>query len=421
MSDLIPPKHSTAALVAITLILVVAASNAQFAPNPPPPEDQYQCCGPTLPDEPQIFDSGSQRFRVVALKGLFQPWSLAFLPNGDMLITERPGRLRIVRNGVLDPQAIAGIPQVSNIRDKGLQDIALHPRFAENRLVYFTYYKLKPGEKDVSTATLARGRFDGGTVLTEVRDLFVADAWTSSSSAAAIAFGRDGKLYMAVGIPIRSRVGTADSAQDPSNHAGKVLRLNDDGSAPPDNPFVGQAGYRPEIYALGIRNAVALVIHPETGELWLTDNGPQGGDEVNVIRPGRNYGWPVISFGRAYSGDLTGGTSGPTSEQPCAPGMEQPFLFWAPSISISGMAFYTGNQFPAWKRSLFVGGLVGKQLQRVTLNNRGLPQRRESLLTELKQRIRAVKQGPDGLLYLLTSENDGALLRIEPVSAGTEK
>jgi glucose/arabinose dehydrogenase len=397
---------------------VVSAQNVQMAPSAP------------LPDGPIVFDSSTRaaggraipgpKFRVVVTKGLVRPYALAFLPDGHILITERSGRLRIVRNGVLDPQPIAGMPEVLDRNSRGLNDIALHPRFAENRWIYFTYYKAKAGSTVLATATLARGRFDG-SALREVRDLFTTDTSVTAASAARIAFGHDGKVYMAIGIPLPATdagVATVTDAQSPSSYYGKVLRLNDDGSAPSDNPFTGKPEYRPEIYALGIRNAMGLVVHPETGEIWETENGPQGGDEVNIIKAGHNYGWPVISYGRAYTGDLTG-SSGPQSALPFAEGMEQPWLFWSPSIAVAGMAFYTGNRFPEWKGSLFVTALVGEQLQRVVLNERGLPTRRDSLLTELNQRIREVRQGPDGLLYLLTDETAGALLRIEPVEAPT--
>jgi glucose/arabinose dehydrogenase len=383
----------------------------------------------TLPDGPLVFDgsargpSGSPipgpKFRVVATKGLSRPYALAFLPDGAILITERAGRLRIVRNGVLDPQPIAGIPEVLDRSLKGLNDIALHPRFAENRWVYFTYFKPQPGSTELAKAVLARGRFDGGHQLTEVRDLFTTEAIVSGPSAARFVFGRDGKIYMAIGIPIPARnrtgVATHTDAQDPNSHFGKVLRLNDDGTAPPDNPFVGKPGHKPEVFALGIRNSMGLAIHPDTGELWETENGPQGGDEMNIIRAGRNYGWPTVSFGRAYNGDSTG-DSGPVTDQLAAPGIEQPLLFWAPSIALTGMAFYTGDRFPEWKNSIFVGGLVGQQLQRVMLNERGLPVRRIPMLTELGQRIMDVEQGPDGLLYLVTDEAAGALLRLEPAN-----
>jgi glucose/arabinose dehydrogenase len=410
----VPPtcsSASTTAFAALALILLGAAAGAQQSPQPGAPAKD------TLADGPQVFSSTAQKFRVVPMKGLERPFSLAFLPDGNMLITERAGRLRIVRNGVLDPQPIAGIPPVLDSRLKGMQDIALHPRFAENKLVYFTYYKPKPGEKEVATATLARGRFDGNHALTDVRDLFVSDAWCATPSAARIAFAPDGKIFLSVGVPIRGPSGTAqpDDPQLPGNDAGKVLRLNDDGTIPPDNPFAGKPGYKPEIYAIGIRNILGMVIHPRTGELWEHENGPMGGDEINIIKPGRNYGWPTISYGRAYNGDLTGDTSGPTTELHQMPGMEEPFLIWVPSIAPSGLAFYTGDKFEPWKGNIFVGAMRATLLQRIVLNAKGMPIQRENLLTELKQRIRDVRQGPDGLLYLLTDETAGALLRIEPV------
>jgi glucose/arabinose dehydrogenase len=225
---------------------------------------------------------------------------------------------------------------------------------------------------------------------------------------------------MSIGVPIPNRgkpgLATPRDAQDPGSLFGKILRLNDDGSVPEDNPFATRAGYRPEIFALGLRNVAGLAIHPETGELWATDNGPQGGDELNIIRPGLNYGWPLASYGRSYGGDLTG-DSGPVANQPLADGLEPPLLFWSPSPSLTGLSFYTGDQFPAWKGSAFVGSLVGEQLQRIVFNLRGLPIRRDPLLRELRQRIADVRQGPDGLLYAITDENDGALLRIEPVES----
>ena len=379
-------------------------------------------------DRPLIFDSttrgsdGSKipgpKFRVVPLGGFNYPYALAFLPNGNILVTERVGRLRIVRDGKLDPESIAGIPEVLNTRLRGMNDLALHPKFAENHWIYFTYYKPVAGTTN-ARATLARARYDNGHALHDVQDIFSTDVAVSGPSAAKIAFGHDGKIYMAIGIPIpRSpndkTSATVTDAQNPNSYYGKVLRLNDDGSVPPDNPFVGRAGHKPELYALGIRNAMGLYVHPETGELWETENGPQGGDEINIIKGGKNYGWPVISYGRAYSGELTGGT-GPVLDTPSTPGMEQPWLFWSPSISLAAITFYTGDRFPAWKGNIFVGGLVGTQLQRIVLNKDGLSIRRQTLLGELHQRIREVQQGPDGLLYLLTDEEAGSLLRLEPV------
>ena len=407
---------------AIAAAVLIAAVGAGAQQKPAPVQD-------TLPSEPRVFDSSTRgpsgspiagpKFRVVPTKGLSRPYALAFLPDGTMLVTERAGRLRAVRGGVIDPEPIAGVPAVLDRNLKGFNDLAVHPGFAQNRWLYFTYYKPVPGSTDGAFATLARARFDGGRSLTDVRDIFTADQPINQPSASRIVFGRDGKIYMAIGVPIPARAGTGmattTDAQNPASHYGKVLRLNDDGSVPADNPFAGRPGYKPELFAMGIRNAMGLVVHPESGEIWETENGPQGGDELNSIRAGRNYGWPTISYGRSYTGDVTGAT-GPTSDPPVMEGLEQPMLFWAPSIALSGMAFYTGDRFPEWKGSIFVGALVGTEIQRIVMNTRGLPIRRDRLITELRQRIREVRQGPDGLLYLLTDEEAGALLRIEPAS-----
>lgn len=414
----------TALLRIFTGCLVLFATvNAQQ--TPPPVSD-------TLPDGPLVFDSSTRgpsgsplpgpKFRVVATRGLAHPYAMTFLPDGGILVTERAGRLRLVKNGVLDPEPIAGIPAVLDRNLKGLNDVVLHPRFSENRWVYFSYYKPEPGTSDAARAVLARGRYDGGHALTDVKDLFATSTVANGPSAARFIFGADGKIYLAVGIPIpaarpREGLATVGDAQDPNSHWGKILRLNDDGTAAADNPFVGRAGYKPEVYALGIRNSMGLAFHPETGELWETENGPQGGDEINIIRAGKNYGWPTVSFGRSYGGDVTG-DSGPVIDQLSTPGTERPLLFWSPSIALSGIVFYRGDRFPQWRDSIFVGALVGTQLQRIVLNQRGLVVRRYPLLFELHQRIMDVKQGPDGLLYLTTDESAGALLRIEPIDSG---
>ena len=266
-------QYLSVAVIALTTIGLRPALDAQRA---------SVAATNTLPDGPLVFDSSSRgpsgrsiagpKFRVVPLKGLTRPFALAFLPNGDILITERAGRLRIVRQGVLDPLPISGMPQVLDRSLRGLNDIALHPHFTENRWVYFTYYKPESGSKELARATLARGRFEGGSALTDVRDLFVADKLVGGPSVSRIAFGRDGQIYMSIGIPIpirgniRPGVATNTDAQAPDSHYGKILRLNDDGSAPPDNPFIGRPGHKPELYALGIRNALGLVVHPDTGE-----------------------------------------------------------------------------------------------------------------------------------------------------------
>jgi glucose/arabinose dehydrogenase len=354
---------------------------------------------------PREFQTLVTLLRVVPLvNNLAAPWSLAFLPNGDMLVTEKVGRLRLVRNGVLDPTPISGVPAVLNQGQGGLLEVSLHPRFQENRLVYLTYSK-DGGERGNTTA-LARGVLDGSS-LRDVQDIFVADAWANSGAhfGSRLAWGRDGTLFMTVG-----ERNDRNRAQDTTNHAGKVLRLRDDGSVPPDNPFVGRAGFRPEIYSYGHRSLQGLTLHPETGQLWETEHGPQGGDELNLIQPGKNYGWPIATFGREYTGEVI-------TNQPFKDGLEPPVTHWVPSIGLSGMLFYTGDRIPAWKGSLFVGGLSGLQLQRVGFSPGG-PIGRESLLVELQQRIRDIRQGQDGFIYVLTDANPtGAILRLEPGTA----
>jgi glucose/arabinose dehydrogenase len=362
---------------------------------------------PPLPPLPQVFETAAQKVRVSTVAaGLVNPWSLAFLPTGEMLVTERPGRLRIIRNGVLDPAPISGVPPVHAAVLGGLLDVALHPRFAENRLLYLSYSKSRPDKR--STTALVRARLDG-MALTDVREVFVANTWSTSNTnyGGRIAFDRAGFLYLTVGERQEP-----ERAQKPDEHAGKVLRLRDDGSAPPDNPFAGRAGYLPEIYSLGHRSPQGLALHPDTGDLWENEHGPLGGDEVNIIRAGRNYGWPLVTYGMDYDGrKIADATS--------RPDLEAPFMYWVPSIAISGLAFYTGDRFPAWKGSAFVGSMFAGRsrgtghLQRITFNE-GRPIQREPMLTELHQRIRDVRQGPDGLLYLLTDEPNGALLKVEP-------
>jgi glucose/arabinose dehydrogenase len=353
-------------------------------------------------DEPNV------RLRVLAT-GLVRPWSLAFLPDGDMLVTELDGRLRRIRDGVLDATPVAGVPAVSRAgRFTGLLEVALHPRFADNRFVYLTY---RTAEE--SRVALARARFDG-TALRDLRVIWQAPGGPfTTSSGSRLLFAPDGTLFLPMGgAPDASTTGLR--AQDPADPAGKILRLRDDGTVPADNPFAGRAGFLPELYSLGHRNAMGLAFHPVTGELWAAEHAAQGGDEVNVIRPGRNYGWPLVSYGREYSGPLV-------SQKPWQEGMEPPTVVWLPSIAPSGMIFYTGDRFPGWQGDLFVGALmVGRvertgHLERIVLNERGEEIGRESILTDLRQRIRDVRQGPDGLIYLLTDEEEGALLRLEPV------
>lgn len=370
-----------------------------------------------LPDDPVVYDTAAgQRIRVsVVTDGLTYPWGLAFLADGHVLVTERLGTLRQIRDGVLDPAPIAGVPEVYTAGPlAGLMDVAAHPRFAENRFVYLTYSKPTGSG---STVALARGRFEGGA-LSEVRDVFVADA-ELNGGASRLAFAPDGSLYMSVGGAFG---GARPLAQDPASHVGKVLRLRDDGSAPDDNPFAGREGHAPEVFSLGHRNPMGVTIHPETGEVWASEHAPMGGDEVNRILPGRNYGWPEVSYSREYTGLRV-------SERPWQEDLEQPEIVWIPSIAPSGLVFYSGDRFPAWRGDLFAGSLMTGRvartghLERIEFNRRGLEQRREWLLADLRQRIRDVEQSPDGLLYVLTGGSflgrdpalgAAALLRIEP-------
>jgi glucose/arabinose dehydrogenase/catechol 2,3-dioxygenase-like lactoylglutathione lyase family enzyme len=388
----------------IAAVLLATTLTAQQNRNSPP-----------LPPLPATLFTAEQPVRVVpVVTGLSHPWSMAWLPDGSMLVTERAGRLRIIRNGVLDPTPISGVPAVRAAVLGGLLDVALHPRFAENGWLYLTYSKVgdppSPGSggQGLSTTALARGRLNG-MALTDVKDIFVANTLSKSGTnyGGRMAFDRNGFLFLTVGERQEQ-----DRAQKPEDHGGKVLRLRDDGSVPPDNPFVGRAGYRPEIYSLGHRSPQGLAVHPETGAIWENEHGPLGGDEINIIQPGKNYGWPLVTYGNDYDGTRI-------SELTTRADLEGPFIYWVPSLAVSGLSFYTGDRFPAWKGNLFVGAMMegrtrgSGHIRRITFTA-GRPIQREPILTELHQRIRDVRQGPDGFIYALTDEDNGAVLRIEP-------
>jgi glucose/arabinose dehydrogenase len=356
------------------------------------------------PAQPVRFATAEQQDIQVTtlLTGLVRPWSLAFVAPDTLLITQRTGQLRVVRGGKLDPDPVAGLPEVLAASLSGLMDLALSPDFATDRYVYFSYNK--PIGADDSALAVGRGRWDG-KALTGTTDIFVAG--TDTGGVSRLAFGGDGMLYMSLGG------GGQALPQDPNSHAGKVLRLTPEGKVPPDNPFVGKAGYKPEIFTLGHRNTLGLAKHPPTGQIWQLEMGPNGGDELNLLEPGGNYGWPLVSFGRTYPGPRV-------SSDLQREDFKDAQVFWVPSISTSGLAFYTGDRLPKWKGDVFVGGMrygeipnTGK-LERILFNENMEELRREPLLLELRQRIRDVRQGPDGLLYLLTDYDDGALLRIEP-------
>jgi aldose sugar dehydrogenase len=393
-----PRKASARALTAAGLLAIaVNTVGAQDLRGSPP-----------LPALPVVLPTSDYPIRVVQLaEGLSNPWSLAFLPGGDILITERAGRLRILRDGVLDPEPIAGVPEVKVTLLGGLLDVLLHPEFEQNEILYLSYAKGR--EDDLATTAVSRARFDG-TSLADVEEIFVAENWSRSPTnfGGRMVFGNDGYLYLTVGERQEQ-----ERAQDGMLHGGKVLRLRDDGSVPDDNPFVGQSGWLPEIYSYGHRSPQGLALHPETGEIWEHEHGPLGGDEINIIKAGGNYGWPLVTYGKEYDGTSI-------SDRSSGEGFEPPLMYWVPSIAISGLSFYTGDRFPEWRGNAFVGALMAGRIrwtghiQRLTFNELGHPIQREPILIELRQRIRDVRPGPDGLLYVLTDQNPGVLLRLEP-------
>jgi glucose/arabinose dehydrogenase len=349
----------------------------------------------------QVHHSEEHGFRVVELvRGLEQPWALAFLPDGRLLVTEKAGRLRFVEDHKLDPQPVAGLPEVTVHGQGGLMDVALHPKFSENGLVYLSY--AARGADGVGTE-VARGRL-AGHQLENVQVIFRQSPKGSRGQhfGSRLVFDRQGLLYITLGDR-----GEMARAQKPDDHAGSVIRLHDDGSVPKDNPFSGRPGWKPEKYTLGNRNQQGAALHPTTGALWTHEHGPQGGDEVNVIRAGANYGWPVITYGVNY------GIGTRIGEGTAKPGMEQPLHKWVPSIAPSGMAFYTGDRFPKWRGDLFVGALRAELLVRLKLDGEKVVHE-ERLLKGTLGRIRDVRAGPHGLIYLLTDESRAVLARLEP-------
>jgi glucose/arabinose dehydrogenase len=362
-----------------------------------------------------VVESARHSFRVVpVVDGLRFPWSMAWLPTGDMLVTERPGRLRVVRDGVLDPEPIEGWPVVyRDYGQGGFMDVVPHPRFAETGWLYLSYGK---PNADGSQGTLAvvRGRIDGNTVV-DLEEIFEAEAWHENNNhfAGRMTFGLDGYLYLAVGDRMDDpNRGAGHASQDLSSHAGTIVRLHDDGRVPGDNPFVARQDALPEIWSYGHRNVQGLAVDPMTGDLWSNEHGPRGGDELNLVLPGRNYGWPKASFGIGYDG-----TTFASGSQ--LPGMESPRYVWVPSIATSGMMVYRGDRFPWWHGSAFVGGLAGQQVARVLLD-RATALGVEPLLVETLGRIRDVREGPDGLIYLALEDAEAesmGIVRLEPVES----
>ena len=356
----------------------------------------------------QVFPSSAGDVVVqTAAKGLDHPWAIAFLPDGRMLVTERPGRMRIVgKDGTRSP-ALAGVPQVFASGQGGLHDVVLDRNFAQNHTLYFCY--AEPVEGRARTA-LARARLiDEGTARIDAVEVIFRQAGPLSSGnhfGCRVVQTPDDNLFLTTGDHFTTR----DQAQNLGNDLGKIIRIRPDGSVPPDNPFVGKAAAKPEIWSYGHRNPQGLTLHPVTGKLWEHEHGPRGGDEVNIIEKGRNYGWPVIGYGIDYSGAKI-------HESTHKPGMEQPLRYWVPSIAPSGMAFSTGDLFAAWRGNLFVGALAGQILVRLEVDGDKVV-KEERLLQQLGERIRDVRQGPDGALWLATESGSGRILRLAPTKTG---
>lgn len=391
-------KSRRAVLTGALLFLALAACGADEAPPAGPKTEVAQRTDAPRPDR-------TERFRVETVaSGLEHPWSIAFLSGGRMLVTERAGRLRIVdRAGRLSPP-VAGLPEVWANGQGGLLDVALSPDFATDRTIYFSYAEPRT---DGNGTAVAKGVLDDGPAptLSQAQVIFRQQPTYRSSGhfGSRLAFAPDGTLFVTLG----ERMSGSERAQDLATHFGKVVRIRTDGSAPPDNPFIGRAGARPEVWTWGHRNPQSAAIHPQTGELWTVEHGPRGGDEINIARKGLNFGWPEVSFGKEYTGGTVGDGSGE------AEGFTPPLYYWVPSIAPSGMTFYDGEAFPAWKGNLFVGALAGQHLARLVLDGERVVAE-ERLLADLGARIRDVRTGPDGLIYVITDEDDGKILRLVP-------
>jgi glucose/arabinose dehydrogenase len=357
-----------------------------------------------LPMEPRVTETFEQKIRTsVIASGLQRPWSLLPLPDGDFLVSFRAtGQVQAIRKGKLDPKPLTGLPAMHLTRTTGMLDMAMHPKFTENKLIFFTYHKQLAG--DTYTLALGRARYDG-TNLTDFKELYAGNPVRTGGSR--LTFGQDGLLYITVGGAARTPEAAAlDSI------FGKVLRLKEDGTVPTDNPFVGKAGARPEIYTLGHRDHHGIAVNPASGQIFHAELGPNGGDKINILKAGGNYGWPTNGYGRDNDG---------SPMPPLTADMEQAWITWNPGITPSGLLFYTGDKFPKWKGNILVGSIQRGRIagtgaiERIVFNDKLWEQRRETILEDYHQRVRDVKQGPDGLIYVLTEEENGAVLKIEPV------
>jgi glucose/arabinose dehydrogenase len=348
------------------------------------------------------FESEKQKFKVVSLaQGLEYPWGLAFLPNGDMLVTEREGRLNLLRAKTYKREEISGVPKVLAKGQGGLLDVMVHPDFAKNRVIFLSY--AAKDEKGAAGTEVLRAELNG-TKLENGKVIFRAEPKIKSGNnhfGSRLLWGPDKKLYITLG-----ERNVKKEAQNPSNHLGSIIRINEDGSVPKDNPYVGKEGYRPEIFTYGNRNVQGIALRPGTKQIWAHEHGPKGGDEVNILKAGANYGWPAVTYGVDYTGFKI-------SDKTEGEGFEPPVIYWKPSIAPSGMSFYTGNKFPKWKNNIFVGALVKTHLRRLEMKGDEIVHQ-EALLEDMGERIRDVRTGPDGYIYVLTDHSDGQVLRLEP-------
>ncbi|MBF2029838.1 MAG: PQQ-dependent sugar dehydrogenase [Oscillatoriales cyanobacterium C42_A2020_001] len=393
-------------------IALGAIAACSFSPTSNDVSSAQTTSSPAPQTSPQASPPGKiaavSFLKTTVLNGLEHPWSMAWLPDGAMLITERPGRLRIVRNGVLDPTPIAGVPTVLAFNQGGLMDVSLHPRFAENRLVYLTY---SHGTRNANRTRVARATFDGKS-LQNVQVIFEVSQTKSDGQhfGSRILWLPDGTMLVAIGdggnppVELNGDL-IRKQAQNLRSHLGKIVRLNDDGSVPRNNPFAANKNADPAIWSYGHRNIQGLAFDPTANRVWSTEHGARGGDELNLVQPGKNYGWPLVTYSKEYFGPEI-------SNERSRPGLIDPKTVWTPAKAPSGLAFYTGDRFPQWQGNLFAGGLVSRDVKRISLDASGKVVSQQQIT--IGQRVRDVRQGPDGLLYILTDEPNGQLIRLEP-------
>jgi glucose/arabinose dehydrogenase len=393
----------------ILLLAIAGCTLNQTTTAPTEASPTPQAVANTTTEQAQTSPNQQNFRRVTVLQGLERPWGIAWLPDGAMLVTERPGRLRIVRDGKLGPTPITGVPQVFAANQGGLLDISVHPNFAQNRLIYLTYAH---GTEQANRTRVARARFDG-KALQDVQVIFEVNRAKPGGQhfGSRMLWLPDGTMLVSIGdggnppVQLDGQL-IREQAQNRQSHLGSIVRLNDDGSIPKDNPFVTTGNADPAIWSYGHRNIQGMAFDPINNRVWANEHGARGGDELNLVQAGQNFGWPIVSHSREYS------TGEPISQEKSQPGLIDPKVVWTPATAPSGLAFYNGDRFPQWRGNLFSGGLVSQDVRRIVLDNAGNVSSQETIA--INQRVRDVRQGPDGLLYILTDEQDGQLIRLEP-------